>query len=85
MRQPKPKELKKLMKESEDSVDWQEMVPFELAKPTSIRFSPSLIKALRKLAKLHGERSYQSLLKKWVTERVSYETHLIKVAKGKAI
>jgi hypothetical protein len=49
----------------------------------SIRLSPKLILDLEKIARLRGEKSYQALLKRWVTERVEYEMELIDLAKSK--
>ena len=34
------------------------------------------------IAKLRGERSYRTLLKKWVTERLKYEMELISLVKN---
>ncbi|MBI2606503.1 MAG: hypothetical protein HYW49_10535 [Deltaproteobacteria bacterium] len=54
-----------------------------VSRPTSIRLSPTLIKNLERVAELRGERSYQTLLKKWVTERLEYEIELIDLARKK--
>jgi hypothetical protein len=62
---------------------WEQTESFNLTRPTSIRLSSTLVKNLKRLARLHGERSYQSLLKKWVSERVHYETELIGLSKRK--
>jgi hypothetical protein len=83
MRQPTKRELTKLKKEAAQSSAWEETESFKASKPTSIRLSPQLIKDLEKIARLRGERSYQTLLKRWVSERVEYEIELIDLAKHK--
>ena len=80
MRQPSRKVIQQLKAEIRDENSWEKVDSFKASKLTSIRLSPSLIKGLEKLAKLHGERSYQTLLKKWVAERVSYEMNLVGLA-----
>ncbi len=77
MKQPNKVTLNKLKKQSTNTATWEEVVGFKVSKPTSIRLSPNLIRHLETLAKLHGEKSYQTLLKKWVAERVAYEMSLV--------
>ena len=83
MKPPNKRELSKLKKDSGKENLWEESEGFEATKPTSIRLSPQLIKNLEKIASLRGERSYQTLLKRWVAERVQYEIELIELAKHK--
>ncbi len=86
MKPPSKKKLQQLKTEASQGNHWEKVESFKAAKLTSIRLSPTLIKGLEKLAKLHGERSYQTLLKKWVSERVNYEMNLLELAhKRKAI
>lgn len=83
MKQPKNRELSKLKKQASNERSWQEVEGFNATKPTSIRLSPQLIKGLEKIAQLRGEKSYQTLLKRWVAERVEYEMELIALARHK--
>ena len=83
MKQPPKHELEKFKKEASSENAWEEVDSFKVAKPTSIRLSPQLIRDLEKIANLRGEKSYQSLLKRWVAERVRYELELITLVKSK--
>lgn len=83
MKHPTKKELEKLKKEALDASKWEKVAGFEIGRPTSIRLPPDLIASLQKIADLRGERSYQTLLKKWLTERASYEMELVQLARGK--
>lgn len=83
MKQPTKRELSRLKKESARPLAWEEVESFQASRPTSIRLSPKLIKDLEKIARLRGERSYQTLLKRWVAERAEYEMELISLAKHK--
>jgi predicted DNA-binding protein len=85
MKQPSKQELAKLKAEVTQKIVWEEAGHFEVAKPTSIRLSPKLIQDLEKLSHLRGEKSYQALLKRWVTERVKYEMELITLAKTRRV
>ncbi len=46
-------------------------------KPTSIRFSPSIIEKAKRLAELHKARGYQTWLKQIVEERIKHEEKLL--------
>jgi len=83
MLQPSKRELKKLKKEAADGSKWEKVAGFELGRPTSIRLPPDLIENLQRIADLRGERSYQTLLKKWLMERANYEIELVQLARGK--
>jgi hypothetical protein len=83
MKQPTKGELEILKKEALDATKWEKVAGFEVGHPTSIRLPPDLIASLQKIADLRGERSYQTLLKKWLTERASYEMELVQLARGK--
>ena len=49
---------------------------------TSVRLPPELVKNLKAVAELEGESSYQSMIKKWIEERLKHETKLLaKLAK----
>ena len=83
MKQPSKQELAKLKDEAAAESAWEEAPGFKATKPTSIRLSPQLIRDLEKIAHLRGEKSYQALLKRWVTERVKYEKELIDLVKAR--
>lgn len=83
MKQPSKKELDRLKKEALDESKWEKVSNFEVGRPTSIRLPPDLIASLQRIAELRGERSYQTLLKKWLSERASYEMELVQLARGK--
>lgn len=83
MKQPNKRELAKLKKEAKGKGAWEEVEGFNVTRPTSIRLAPGLIKSLETLAHLKGERSYQTLLKRWVAERVEYEMNLVELARQK--
>jgi len=42
----------------------------------SIRLPGELVEALKILAKLEGERGYQTMVRKWITERLQQETKI---------
>ena len=42
----------------------------------SIRLPSELVETLKVLAKLEGERGYQSLVRKWIAERLQQEARL---------
>lgn len=49
------------------------------AKPhttASIRLPGELVEMLKVVAKLEGERGYQSMVRKWITERLQQEARL---------
>ena len=83
MKQPSKRDLKKLKEDASKPKNWEEVEGFEATRPTSIRLSPKLVHDLQALAELHGEKSYQALLKRWVTEKVRYEMELIDLASRK--
>lgn len=85
MKQPSKKHLEKLKKEARNKENWKKIEGFRASRPTSIRLSDKMIHDLQYLAKLHGEISYQKLLKRWVRNKVSYEMELISLAKKKNI
>ncbi len=83
MKQPSKIDLEKLKREALDASKWEMVSGFEAGRPTSIRLPPNLIETLQKIAELRGERSYQTLLKKWLMERAAYEIELVQLARGK--
>jgi hypothetical protein len=83
MKQPSKHRIERLKAETSREDSWEKVESFTAAKPTSIRLSPQLIHDLERIALLRGEKSYQALLKRWVTERVQYEMELIDLAKSK--
>ena len=60
--------------EADDMTRWEKPIT---VKPTSIRFSPSIIEKAKHLAKLHKARGYQTWLKQIVEERIEQEEKLL--------
>lgn len=60
--------------EADDMAKWEKPIA---VKPTSIRFSPSIIEKAKYLAKLHKARGYQTWLKQVVEERIRVEEKLL--------
>lgn len=86
MKQPSKRDLIKIKEDVSKAQNWEKVEGFTASRPTSIRLSPKLVHDLQELAELHGEKSYQALLKRWVTEKVSYEMELIElVSRKKAV
>jgi predicted DNA-binding protein len=56
--------------EANDTSKWGKPIA---VKPTSIRFSPSIIEKAKYFAKLHKTRGYQTWLKQIVEERIKLE------------
>ena len=85
MKQPSKKELEELKKEVLQKENWEKVEGFSATRPTSIRLPDKMIHDLQYLAQLRGERSYQKLLKNWVTDKVNYEMKLVSLAKKKKV
>ena len=83
MKQPSKKELEELKKEALQKENWEKVEGFSVTHPTSIRLPEKMIHDLQYLAQLRGEKSYQKLLKNWVTDKVKYEMELVNLAKKK--
>jgi predicted DNA-binding protein len=60
--------------DADDISKWGKQIA---VKPTSIRFSPSIIEKAKYLAKLHKSRGYQTWLKQVVEERIKQEEKLL--------
>lgn len=57
---------------------WGKWVSVNPARPISIRLSESTIASLKTLAKFKKEKGYQTLVKKWIGERLIYEQGILK-------
>ena len=57
---------------------WESWVSVNPLQPVSIRLSEKTIASLRVLAKLKKEKGYQTLLKKWIDDRLIYEQRILK-------
>jgi len=62
--QMKPEEFDELMSEA------------KLHTPDTVRLPPELVEALKILAELEGEPRYQTLVRKWIEERLQQEAKL---------
>ncbi len=60
--------------EADDMTKWEKPIA---VRPTSIRFSSSIIEKAKYLAKLHKARGYQTWLKQIVEERIKQEEKLL--------
>ncbi len=56
---------------------WEAWHSVNPCKPISLRLSSKTVGALKTLAKLKHEKGYQTLLKKWIDERLFYEQKII--------
>lgn len=63
-----------IIAEADDMTKWEKPIA---VKPTSIRFSPSIIEKAKYLAKVHKARGYQTWLKQVVEERIKQEEKLL--------
>ena len=64
--------------QADDDGAWGRWTAVNPAKPVSIRLSENTIASLKTLAKLKREKGYQTLLKKWIDERLIYEQRIIR-------
>ena len=64
--------------QADDDRSWGKWVSVNPARPVSIRLSQKTISSLKTLAKLKKEKGYQTLLKKWIDERLIYEQRILK-------
>ncbi len=64
--------------QSDDDQAWGKWVLVNPSRPVSIRLSEKTIASLKTLAKLRREKGYQTLLKKWIDERLIYEQRILK-------
>ncbi len=48
----------------------------EISATTSIRLPGELVESLKIVAKLEGERKYQTMVRKWITERLQQEVQI---------
>lgn len=61
---------------------WGRWTAVNPSKPVSIRLSEKTIAALKLLAKLRREKGYQTLLKKWIDERLMYEHRILQALRS---
>ena len=61
---------------------WGEWSSVNPSKPISIRLSEKTISSLKLLSKLKREKGYQTLLKKWIDERLIYEQRILMELRG---
>lgn len=73
------KEIDRLVEtEADDDLAWEQWVSVNPSHPVSIRLSEKTIGSLKTLAKLRREKGYQTLLKKWIDERLIYEQNILR-------
>lgn len=71
-----------VIKQADDDHAWEGWKDANPARPVSIRLSEKTIASLKTLAKLHREKGYQTLLKKWIAERLIYEQRVLRQIQG---
>ncbi|GEM_PF-979798 len=72
------KEIDTLVISQADQDDsWEKWISVNPCRPVSIRLSEKTIASLKTLAKLRKEKGYQTLLKKWIDERLIYEQRVL--------
>jgi hypothetical protein len=60
-----------------DSAEFDDLISqTKTGTTTSIRLPGELVKTLKIVAKLEGERGYQSMVRKWVIERLQQEARM---------
>lgn len=64
--------------QADDDRAWERWISVNPAHPVSIRLSEKTIASLKTLAKLKKEKGYQTLLKKWIDERLIYEQSILR-------
>lgn len=69
--------------EADDDSAWEAEEFVEHPKAISLRLDTSLIRKLKMLSKLHGKRGYQTLVKDWISEKVTQEFNMIREVKAK--
>jgi len=78
-KKPLQKEIDDLVAaQADDDRFWGRWISVNPAKAISIRLSEKTIAALKTLAKLKKEKGYQTLLKKWIDERMIYEQRILR-------
>lgn len=78
-KKPTQKEIDDLVvKQADDDRMWDTWKSGNPAHPVSIRLSEKTVASLKTLAKLHKEKGYQTLLKKWISERLIYEQRVLR-------
>lgn len=64
--------------QADEDQKWGRWVSVNPSHPISIRLSEKSIASLKTLAKLKREKGYQTLLKKWIDERLIYEQRVLR-------
>jgi hypothetical protein len=67
-----------VISQADDDNAWGKWIAANPARPVSIRLSQKTVASLKVLAKLKKEKGYQTLLKKWIDERLIYEQRILK-------
>jgi len=68
--------------QADDDHAWKAWSSVNPSRPISIRLSENTIASLKTLAKLKREKGYQTLLKKWIDERLIYEQRILRSLKA---
>lgn len=68
----------RIVAQADDNQAWESWESVNPSRPISIRLSEKTVAALKSLAKLKHEKGYQTLLKKWIDERLHYEQRIVR-------
>lgn len=61
---------------------WGRWASVNPSRPVSIRLSENTVASLKTLSKLKKEKGYQTLIKKWIDERLIYEQRVLREIKS---
>ncbi len=68
--------------QANDDKTWGAFESVNPSHPISIRLTENTIASLKTLAKLKKEKGYQTLLKKWIDERLIYKQRILRSLKA---
>jgi len=70
-----------VINQADDLDEWEFEARVEkMPKAISLRLDSVLIEKLKILSKVHNEKGYQSLIKRWIDEHVDQEVALLKAS-----
>ena len=67
-----------VVQEADNEDAWEFEAEVQQPKAISLRLDTHMIQQLKFLSQLHGEKGYQSLIKRWISEHVSQEIDMLK-------
>ncbi|PKL75130.1 MAG: hypothetical protein CVV27_16980 [Candidatus Melainabacteria bacterium HGW-Melainabacteria-1] len=67
-----------VIQEADQEDAWEFEAEVKQPKAISLRLDTHTIEQLKLLSQLHGEKGYQSLIKRWISEHVQHEIGMLK-------